>query len=375
MCNGILKHPNHVPYSLTTGKQFLKYAMKMRSPLSYCILFFISLSLVVGCVNPAVYIKTTTESGAASSSVAGAVQLGFSAWPGWFPWQVAQEQGIFEANSVPVALKWFDGYLESISTLTAGQIDGNSQTLGDTVSSMTGGADQVIVLVNDNSTGNDKVIVRDGINSVADLKGKKVAAEEGTVDHFLLLQGLKKAGLSAQDIQFVPLETGKAAAAFVAGQVDATAVLAPFTNQALKRTGSKELFSSKEFPGSISDHLVFTRKFVDEHPDRVQSVVNSWFATLDYIKANQDKSNEIMAKRAGVTINEYKQFAGGTQIFTVEENLKAFQPGNNMTSLQFAAKQMSKFLTEVGLAATQPDISKLFDDRFVKAYAEKAKKS
>ena len=349
--------------------------MKMRSPLSYILLFLVTLTFAVSCTNPAVYIKTTTEMQEASSVAAGAVRLGFSAWPGWFPWQVAQEQGIFKANNVPVDLKWFDGYLESISTLTAGQIDANSQTLGDTVSSVAGGADQVIVLVNDNSTGNDKVIVRNGINSVADLKGKKVAAEEGTVDHFLLLQGLKKAGLSAQDIQFVPLETGKAASAFVGGQVDAVAVFAPFTTQALKRAGSKELFSSKEFPGAISDHLVFSRKFVDAHPDKVQAMVNSWFATLDYMKANQNKSYDIMAKRAGVKTDEYKQYADGTRIFTVEENLKAFQPGNDMSSLQFAAQEMTKFLTQAGLAKTQPDLSKLFDDRFVKAYAEKSKKS
>ncbi|HEY9302638.1 MAG TPA: aliphatic sulfonate ABC transporter substrate-binding protein, partial [Phormidium sp.] len=279
------------------------------------------------------------------------------------------------ANKVPVDLKWFDGYLESISTLTAGQIDANSQTLGDTVSSLSGGADQVIVLVNDNSTGNDKVIVREGINSIADLKGKKVAAEEGTVDHFLLLLGLNKAGLQRQDIKFIPLETGKAAAAFVAGQVDATAVFAPFTTQALKRQGSKELFSSKDFPGAISDHLVFTRKFVEEHPDRVQALVDSWFVTLDYMKANLNKAYEIMAKRAGVPVSEYKDYADGTKIFTVEENLKAFQVGNDLGSLQFAAQEMNKFLTEVGLAKTQPDISKLFDDRFVKAYAEKNKTS
>jgi len=349
--------------------------MKMRSPLSYILLFLVTLTFAVSCTNPAVYIKTTTEMQEASSVAAGAVRLGFSAWPGWFPWQVAQEQGIFKANNVPVDLKWFDGYLESISTLTAGQIDANSQTLGDTVSSVAGGADQVIVLVNDNSTGNDKVIVRNGINSVADLKGKKVAAEEGTVDHFLLLQGLKKAGLSAQDIQFVPLETGKAASAFVGGQVDAVAVFAPFTTQALKRAGSKELFSSKEFPGAISDHLVFSRKFLDAHPDKVQAMVNSWFATLDYMKANQNKSYDIMAKRAGVKTDEYKQYADGTRIFTIEENLKAFQPGNDMSSLQFAAQEMTKFLTQAGLAKTQPDLSKLFDDRFVKAYAEKSKKS
>lgn len=344
-------------------------------PLLLCSIFFLfSLVLTVGCTNPAVYIKTTTEAeaiAATTTSDLSVINLGFSAWPGWFPWQVAQEKGIFQSKNVPVELKWFDGYLESISTLTAGQIDGNSQTLGDTVSSVAGGAEQVVVLVNDNSTGNDKVIVREGINTVADLKGKKVAAEEGTVDHFLLLLGLQKAGMSAQDIQFVPLETGKAAAAFVAGQVDAVAVFAPFTTQALKLSGSKELFSSKDFPGAISDHLVVTRKAIDEKPEQIQALVDTWFATLDFIKTNQDEAYAIMSERAGVSVDEYKDYADGTRLFTLEENLRAFQPGTDLTSLLYAAEMMSDFLVDVGLADAKPDTTFLFDDRFVKAYAQR----
>jgi NitT/TauT family transport system substrate-binding protein len=349
--------------------------MKLRSTslISSILLFVITLSLTVACTNPATYIKTTTEDEITSSAGVDAVRLGFSAWPGWFPWQVAQEKGIFKEQQVPVDLKWFDGYLESISTLTAGQIDANSQTLGDTVSSVVGGAEQVVVLVNDNSTGNDKVIVREGINSIEDLKGKKVAAEEGTVDHFLLLLGLQKAGMSAKDIQFVPLETGKASSAFVGGQVDAVAVFAPFTTQALKRPGSKELFSSKDFPGAISDHLVFTRKYIEESPDKVQALVDAWFTTLEVIQKNPERATEIMARRAGVSVAEYQQYADGTKLFTIEENLKAFIPGTDMTSLHYAAEKLGEFLVEVGLATNEPDTSNLFDDRFIKAYAEKNK--
>jgi NitT/TauT family transport system substrate-binding protein len=345
--------------------------MKMRSPLSYLFLFLISFTIIIGCNNPATNIQTSTSTQSDNTSAVETVRLGFSAWPGWFPWQVAADQGIFQAHNVNVDLKWFDGYLESINTLIAGQIDANSQTLGDTVSSLAGGADQVIVLVNDNSTGNDKIIVREGINTIADLKGKKVAAEEGTVDHFLLLLGLKKAGLSPQDIQFVPLETGKAAAAFVAGQVDAVAVFAPFTTQALSLKNSRELFSSRDFPGSISDHLVFTRQFVEQNPEQVQAMVDSWFATLDYIKTNTSQAYEIMSNRAGVTLEEYKDYADGTKLFTIEENLRAFQEGNDMTSLYFSAREMSKFLVEVGLADQEADLSRIFDDRFVKTYAKK----
>jgi NitT/TauT family transport system substrate-binding protein len=346
--------------------------LQLQSLRSFGILFVITLFLIISCTNPATKIQTDSNTDTNSPPVAAdAVRLGYSAWPGWFPWQVAQEEGIFKANNASVELQWFDGYLESISALTAGQIDANSQTLNDTISSVSGGAELAIVLVNDNSTGNDKIIVSEEINSVADLKGKKIAAEEGTVDHYLLLLGLEKEGLSAEDIEFVPLETGQAATAFVGGQVDAVAVFAPFTTQALKRPGSKELFSSKDFPGAISDHLVVSRQLIQENPEQVQAVVNSWFATLDHIEQNQEQAKEIMAKRANVTVKEYQDYADGTTIFSVEDNLKAFEPGQDVTSLQFSAQKISDFLVKAGLAAQAPDLSNLFDDRFVRAYAEK----
>jgi NitT/TauT family transport system substrate-binding protein len=346
--------------------------MKIRSIFSYLALFLVALLVVVSCTQTP---TPNSQSSPGTTLNATPVRLGFSAWPGWFPWQIAQDEKIFEANKVAVDLKWFDGYLDSIKALTANQLDGNTQTLNDTISSVGAGSDQVIVLVNDNSTGNDKIIVREGINTIADLQGKKVAAEEGTVDHFLLLLGMKKAGLTQKDIEFQPLETGAAAAAFVAGQVDAVGVFAPFTTRALERPGSKELFSSKDFPGAIPDHLVVTRQMVTDRPTEVQAMVNSWFDTLKFIDGNKDKAYEIMAKRAGVTVEEYKQYEAGTKIFTIEDNLQAFKPGKDMTSLPYAAQEISKFLVDSGLMKQTPDLSKIFDDRFVKAYAEKSPKT
>ncbi len=294
----------------------------------------------------------------------GAVRIGYSAWPGWIPWKVTEEKGLF---GIPVTLQWFDGYLDSINALNAGQLDCNSQTLNDTISSIAGGADLQVVLTNDNSTGNDQIIVAEGIKTVADLKGKRVAAEEGTVDHYLLLLGLEKAGLSADDITFVPLETGAAAAAFVAGQVDAVGVFAPFTTQALKRPGSSTLFSSADFPGAISDHLVCRREFVEANPEKIQQVVNAWFATLAEMKANPETSLAILSARGGVSEEEYKAYEAGTTLFSLEDNLRALQPGTTMASLPFAAEQISGFLQQVGLAKSPPNLEGLFEDRFLKA--------
>jgi NitT/TauT family transport system substrate-binding protein len=343
--------------------------MKRSFVITSALLFTLSLSTTFGCSNNA----PDSVKPAAPTPQASDVKLGFSAWPGWFPWQVAQEKELFQSNKIGVNLKWFDSYVDSISALNDGKIDANSQTLGDTVSSIAAGKDLVVVLTNDNSTGNDQIIINEKIKSIKELKGKKVAVEEGTVDHFLLALALNKAGMTIKDVQLVPLETSKAAAAFAAGTVDATAVFAPFTTTALKRPGSRVLFSSKDFPGAISDHLVFTRKFVSEHPEKVQAVVDTWFDTLKHIGLGMNKAeaDTIMAKRAGVSMAEYKDYLDGTKIFDVEQNLEAFKPGKDNTYLNIAAVESGKFLFENGLIKTKVDTSKMFDDRFIKAHAAK----
>lgn len=299
----------------------------------------------------------------------GAVRIGFSAWPGWFPLQVALEKGLFEAEGVDVELTYFESYTDSLNALNAGQVDANTQTLGDTIPAIAAGAEQTIVLVNDNSTGNDQIIVRPGINSIMDLKGKKIGIEEGLVDHFLLLLGLEKEGLTNADVEIQPLATDAAAAAFAAGQLDAVGVFAPFTTKALELEGSKPLFTSKDFPGAIPDHIVFTSEFVESRPEEVQKIVDVWFKTLDFIAANPEEATAIMANKAGVTPEEYSSYEAGTTIFSVEDNLNAFTPGDDMTHLDFAAEQISEFLVTGGLVDEAPDLAGLFNDSFVQKYA------
>lgn len=340
-------------------------------------LFFAGLALTVGCqTTPPVTEEpsTPTEETTATEETAATetVTLGFSAWPGWFPWQVAEEQGLFEENGVDVELTWFDGYLDSINAFAAGQLDANTQTLNDTISSVAAGSEQVIVLVNDNSTGNDQIIVSEEINEIADLKGKSIAIEEGTVDHFLLLLALKEEGMGTDDVEIKPLETGAAAAAFVAGQVDAVGAFAPFTTQALEREGSKTLISSADFPGAIPDHLVVSRELIESNPEAVQGLIDTWFATLEYIEENPEEAVEIMAKRANVTVEEYAEYDAGTTIFTIEDNIEAFESTEEtMTSLTYAANTINAFLVEAGLVTAAADLDSLFDASFVKAYAEK----
>lgn len=295
------------------------------------------------------------------------ITLGFSAWPGWFPWEVASRKGLFAKNGIDVDLKYYQNYTDSLTALTNGDIDANSQTLNDTLSSVAEGSRETIVLVNDNSTGNDQIIVRPGIRKVADLKGKRVAAEEGTVDHYLLMLVLQKAGLKPSDFTFVPMATDAAASAFVAGQVDAVGVFAPFTTAALKLPGSRALASSKDFPGAIPDHLVVTGALRQERPEDVQALVKTWFDTIAWIKSNRTEAISIMAKRAGVSEADYAGYDAGTTIFSLEDNLRAFAAGRTAANLPYQAEALAQFLFESKLTQIKPPLDDLLDARFVTA--------
>ena len=344
--------------------------MKRRKLLSLLSVFCLSLVLTISCSQTPESTTTTTPDTTASND-ANPIVIGYSNWAGWWPWAIAEREGLFAKNGANVELRWFDGYLASMEALAAGQLDGNCQTLNDTIS-FAGSAvnGEVAVLVNDNSAGNDKIIVAEEINTIEDLKGKKVAVEAGVVDDFLLTLALQEAGMSRDDVEIVDLETGAAAAAFASGQTDAVGAFPPFWLTALKREGSKELVSSKDFPGAIPDLLVVTQKLIDEQPEQVRALVNTWFDILDFIAENPERADEIMAERADVSVEELQLLKEGTKIFTIEENLEAFSDGDSMKHMPFAAKQMTQFMLDVGFIESAPDLTKVLDDRFVTAYAE-----
>ncbi len=344
----------------------------MSRPLTRLLAVALPLGLLAACGGD----DAADGSAAAADTGAGevastSITLGYSAWPGWFPLAVAEEAGIFEEVGLDVELTFFADYLASIDAMAAGELDAVTQTLNDTMASVAFGSEQVIVVVNDNSTGNDKIICDGSIGSIEDLAGKTVAAEAGVVDHFLLVQGLESVGLTEDDIDFRGVPTDAAAAGFAGGEFDCVGVFAPFWLTALERPGSKELFSSADFPGLIPDHIVASRELVDEDPEAVQKLVDAWYLTLEYMEENPEEAMEIMARVAETTPEEYEQFAEGTTIFTAAEALAAFEDGDDTTSLPHTAGLINPFLVESGFTETEASLEGLFDASFTADWVER----
>jgi NitT/TauT family transport system substrate-binding protein len=193
------------------------------------------------------------------------------------------------------------------------------------------------------------------------------------VDHFLLLQGLAEEGLTEDDIEFSGLATDAAAAAFAGGEFDCVAVFAPFTAQALERPGSKVIFSSADFPGTIPDHFVATADAIESKSAELQKFVEAWYAALAWMEANPEEALEILATAAELTPEEYAEFADGTTLFDAETALDAFEDRDrDASSLPEMARRINPFLVSSGLAEAEADLAGIFDPSFTQAYVDAA---
>jgi sulfonate transport system substrate-binding protein len=139
------------------------------------------------------------------------------------------------------------------------------------------------------------------INSVADLKGKKIAVTKGTDPYFFLLQSLATAGLSPNDVEIINLQHADGKNALERGDVDAWSGLDPFMAQTVQQQGSRLLYRNPDF--NSYGVLNVREDFSTTYPDVVQSVVNSYEEARKWAKGHPDELATLLASQAKVTLS------------------------------------------------------------------------
>jgi NitT/TauT family transport system substrate-binding protein len=290
--------------------------------------------------------------------------IGYSDWPGWVAWEVAKEKGFFEAAGVEVELKWFE-YVPSMDAFAAKQLDAVCMTNGDTLVTGATGGRGVMILINDYSNGNDMVVAGPGIDSIADLKGKKIGVEVGFVSHLLLNNALKSAGLTEEDVELVNVPTDQTPQTLASGDVSAIVAWQPNSGQALKAVpGSKPIYTSADAKGLIYDVLAVSPESLAKRRDDWVNVLKAWYMAVDFIldPETEDEAVAIMAARVNLQPEEYKPFLEGTYILPLEEAKKI---GNaeteDFSSLVGSTKIVDGFQVEQGVYEEPMNLKRYID--------------
>lgn len=295
------------------------------------------------------------------------LKIGYSDWPGYVAWQVAIDKGWLKEAGLKVDFEWFD-YSASLDAFSAGKLDGVLLVNSDALVIGDSGGKSVMIMLTDYSSGNDMIVAKPGITSITQLKGKKVAVEEGLVEHLLLLYGLKKAGMTPADLTIVNAKTNEMPQVLSSGEVAAVGAWQPISGQAMKAVpGARPILTSAAAPGLIYDALAVSPASAKEHRAEWLKLVKIWDRVVHYINdpKTQPDALRIMSARDGLTPQTYLPLLKGTHLLDLEANRKAYVKGPGLDSIYGSTSNADDFNVTYKVYKGHQDIARYIDPSFV----------
>jgi NitT/TauT family transport system substrate-binding protein len=289
--------------------------------------------------------------------------IGISGWTGFAPLTLAKEAGLFKKHGLDVSIKKIPQKDRHLA-IASGDIQCAATTVETWIVWNANGVATTQIFQLDKSFGADGMVVKPGINSIKDLRGKTVAASApGTAPYFTLAWMLAKNGMTLKDVNIVNLEPQAAANAMIAGtaNLDAAMTYEPFLSAVrAKPEAGKIIATTLDYP-MVMDTFGCTPKFLADNPKAAQGLANAYFDALDMIKAEPKKSFEIM----GADVKQSAEAFENSQKFLRWQDRAANQKFFAGEHAAFS-KEAAELLLAAGIIRQIPDLARLADTRFIK---------
>ena len=194
---------------------------------------------------------------------------------------------------------------------------------------------------------NEALVARNGsgINTVAELRGKRIGTPFASTAHYSLLAALAQNGLSVSHVQLVDLQPQAALAAFDRGDVDAVYTWLPTLDQV--RKNGKDLITSRQLAKDgkpTLDLAAVADEFADAHPEVVDIWRQQEARALNLIHEDPAAAAKAIAAENGLRPDEVagqlKQavFPTPAEVASPEWLGSDGKPGNLAANLQSASQ-------------------------------------
>lgn len=216
--------------------------------------------------------------------------------------------GFWEQQGIKFNVKRFYTGIDLFQALSGGSID--MLITGAVVSNWPARGQGKVFLINNIEFGTAQLWVQpdSGIDSLKDLKGKKISTTAGTTAHVFLHSALKSVGLADtdalgkyKDVTLVNQRMSEAVSSFVSGAVPAVALWVPF-NIIVKENvpGAKKISVASDFfpQAAIVGGWATTDEYWEKHKDGLlKRVVKAWMASNEMLVYNPRNSIEILSEK------------------------------------------------------------------------------
>lgn len=293
------------------------------------------------------------------------LRIASSPWPGYEPIYLARDIGylpkdkakIFELPSSDITLESFRNRSADMATLT----------LDETLDLLSSGVKLRVLFAMDISNGADAVMATPQVKTLADLKGKRIVITNIPLGVYMLTRTLNAARLTREDVQVIPSSESRHPEMYQLGKADAFITFDPFKSQ-LAAMGAHVIFDSSQIPNEIFDLMVVHEDVFQARRQAVCEVAQQWFHALEYMKQSPEEAHRRIAKRLGVSTQEYQAMVGGIATPSLPENLRLL--GGQTPAIVAPANSLVQVMLKEGQLKRSVDIHQALDAGIVTCLAK-----
>ncbi len=281
-------------------------------------------------------------------------------WPGFELMHFAQQQGWLSTDKIKLIKK--KSGKEVVDALHSGIADGAAMTLNEVLHQRANGMPLTVILVFDESVGGDALMVRSGINQLADLAGKRIGIENNVLGQLMLHKILEAGNLQEADVDIIDISHNRHLEAWRSGEIDGLITYEPVIVQ-LKGFDAKNLFDSRQIPGLVIDVLAVKPEAAGRYQNSLKSLIAGHFKALYQLNANPQDVAYRLAGSMGLTGEEVIAIFRG--LVFPDSNANALYLSTQNGRVLDSAKQLSSLMLEKGLIRRQESFTSLVDSRFL----------
>lgn len=218
---------------------------------------------------------------------------------------VLKQRGVLERRFADAKVSWieFPAGPQLLEALAVGSVDFG--LTGDTppVFAQAAGKDLLYVGAEPPKPQSSAILVKpeSSIQSLADLKGRKIALQKGSSAHYLLVRAIEKAGLQWSDIQPGYLPPSDARAAFEGGSVEAWAIWDPYYAATELDIKPRVLTTGVGLSSNNSFYLA-SRAFAEQQPAAVSALLDELTAADQFVQTQRKEAAQLVADFSGLSL-------------------------------------------------------------------------
>ena len=248
---------------------------------------------------------SSSTAAAGASTAAGEVRLGYFANVTHATAVVAVAHGDFAKalGTTKLSTQIYNAGPAEMTALLGGQLDAAYVGPSSALAAYAQSHGEALRIVAGATSGGAELVVRPGISSVADLKGKTIASpQKGNTQDVALRAWLKQNGLTANadgtgDVSVNPQDNAATLDQFKAGHIDGAWLPEPWASRMVTEAGAKVLVDERSlWPGGqfATTNLVVSTSFLAAHPDTVKALIDGQIAANQWITADPADAQKLV---------------------------------------------------------------------------------